>query len=292
MSPSSVVKLSDIRKSYRRGPEEVHALDGVTLDLKKGEVVALVGPSGSGKTTLLNILAGWEDPDSGRVEYPSAPGIHPGELPWRDIAILPQSLGLIDEMNVRENIELAARLPEGPGVKAVREKIDGLLGELGLANFQDRPPAEISIGEQQRTALARALLLSPRLLLADEPSGHQDSAWAEGVFKTIRAAAKQGTACLVATHNEELLQFVDRIIGIRDGHLVDVEHPGLRPPEELAAQVVQRSQAAPVAETRGETTPFRPVAAEPDDDAPIAEPVPLHPEGDDDDLRSKFGPQS
>jgi energy-coupling factor transporter ATP-binding protein EcfA2 len=176
----------------------------------------------------------------------------------------------------------------------VRERVDGLLGELGLAGFQDRPPAEISIGEQQRTALARALSLSPRLLLADEPSGHQDSAWAEGVFRTIRAAAKQGTTCLVATHNEELLQFVDRIVGIRDGHLVDVAHPGLRPPEELAVEVVERSKVAPAAEAGGETSPFRPVEDPPEDDAPMTKPVPLHPEDDEGggDLRSKYGPPS
>lgn len=292
-SRRSVVRLSEVKKSYRRGPEEVHALDGVSLELKRGEVVALVGPSGSGKTTLLNILAGWEDPDSGTIEYSSAPGTHPGDLPWRDIAILPQSLGLIDEMNVRENVEIAARLPSGPGVDAVTEKIDGLLGELGLSNFQDRPPSEISIGEQQRTALARALSLSPQLLLADEPSGHQDAAWAEGVFRAIRTAAKGGTSCLVATHNEELLQFVDRIVGIRDGHLVDVEHPGLRPPEELAAEVVAAAAPEPPEQPVADHSPFRPVVTPDDDDAPVAPAVKLHPTDDegDDDLRSKFGPR-
>ena len=292
---SAVVRLSSVKKSYRRGPEEVHALDGVTLELKKGEVVALVGPSGSGKTTLLNILAGWEDPDSGTIEYSSAPGTHPGNLPWRTIAILPQSLGLIDEMNVRENVELAARLPEGPGVEAVREKVDGLLGELGLAGFQDRPPSEISIGEQQRTALARALSLSPQLLLADEPSGHQDAAWAEGVFRAIRAAAKQGTTCLVATHNEELLQFVDRIVGIRDGLLVDVEHPGLRPPEELAAEVIAAAEPEPPAvEPAPDHSPFRAVVEPAEEENPVAPAVKLRPDGDggDDDLRTKFGPGS
>jgi putative ABC transport system ATP-binding protein len=221
-----IVAVERVYKSYRRGPEEVHALDDVNLELIAGEVVALVGPSGSGKTTLLNILAGWERPDRGDLVWPHAPRIkNPRQLRWSDLAILPQTSGLIEELSVRENIALPGRLRR----RNTAERVDLLLEELGLAAFADRVPAEISIGEQQRTGLARALVLRPRLLLADEPTGHQDADWARGVFTTIRRAAAEGTSCLIATHNQELLGYADTIVGIRDGRLQSVRDADTRP---------------------------------------------------------------
>ena len=218
---TSVVEIRDASKVYRRGPEEVHALEHVTLAIASGEIVALVGPSGSGKTTLLNVLAGWEHLDRGEILWPASSSIgSPAELPWSELAILPQSVGLIEELSVRENVSLPGRF----GHAMDEDRVDLLLKNLGLGGYAHRAPAEISIGEQQRTGLARALALSPRLLLADEPTGHQDAVWAKGVFKVLRRAAQEGTACLVATHNRELLQYADRIVGIRDGRLEDVAH--------------------------------------------------------------------
>jgi putative ABC transport system ATP-binding protein len=203
-------------KSYRRGPEEVHALRQVDLVLYPGEIVGLVGPSGSGKTTLLNVLCGWEQPDHGRMIWTGDVGTPPEDRPWSDIAILPQSLGLIEELSIRENVELPARLGGG---EDRRKRIDGLLTGFGLDHLADREPTEVSLGEQQRTALARALVLKPKLLLADEPTGHQDEGWGRGVFKALRLAAREGTCCLVATHNPEAIKLVDRVVAIRDGVL-------------------------------------------------------------------------
>lgn len=215
----TIVEIRGVSKSYRRGPEVVHALQDVSLTLCAGEVVALVGPSGSGKTTLLNVLAGWEHPDRGDIEWVFAPELSsPAELAWGDLAILPQSVGLVEELSVRENVALPGRFTE----RIDDGRIDVLLADLGLDGYAERGPTEISIGEQQRTGLARAIALTPKLLLADEPSGHQDAGWAQGVFKVIRSAAAEGTSCLVATHNQELLQYVDRIVGIHDGRLGDV----------------------------------------------------------------------
>jgi putative ABC transport system ATP-binding protein len=225
-----LVAARDVRKTYRRGPEEVHALDGVSFDLHSGEVVGLVGPSGSGKTTLLNLLCGWEDADAGEVLWPAARAMPAERRPWVDLAILPQSLGLVEELSVRENIELPIRL--GQGRNGHGERVEDLLEALGLSKFADRGPFEISLGEQQRTALARALVLRPKLLLADEPTGHQDAQWGRGVFGVIREAASQGTCCFVATHNREAVKYVDRMFEIQDGQLRGEELP---PPGEREA---------------------------------------------------------
>ena len=219
-----LLEARGLSKTYRRGPEEVHALRRITFELRRGEVVALFGPSGSGKSTLLNVLCGWEQPDEGEIVWGDH-GPPPVDRPWAELAILPQTLGLIEELSVRENVELPIRL-RGEVSEKERSRVEGLLSFLGLAGLAERPPAEISIGEQQRTALARALVLRPRLLLADEPTGHQDEGWGRTVFRTLRVAAGGGITCLIATHNREALQYAHRVLGIRDGHLTDVRTAG------------------------------------------------------------------
>jgi putative ABC transport system ATP-binding protein len=207
-----------LSKTYRRGAEEVHALDDVTLALRPGEVAGLVGRSGSGKTTLLNVLSGWEQADRGTLTW-SGNGAHGSlaDLPWRDLAVVPQSFGLMEELTVRENIEYPARLAER--LPELSERVDELLGALGLEDLAGRLPVETSIGEQQRTALARALVLSPKLLLADEPTGHQDAGWTERVFVCLRDAATRGTSCVVATHNPAAAPYFDAAHTMSNGRL-------------------------------------------------------------------------
>jgi putative ABC transport system ATP-binding protein len=212
---SAVVEAVGLRKSYRRGPEEVRALRHADLRLHAGELVALVGPSGSGKTTLLNLLCGWERPDGGRLSGPSAPGDQ--APPWGEVAVVPQDLGLVDELSVAENVQLPLWLAGRPD--GGRAEAAALLERLGLARHHDRLPAEVSLGERQRVALARAMVVGPRLLLADEPTGHQDADWATAVLDAVRALAAQGSCCLVATHSEELLAGMDRVLTISDGRL-------------------------------------------------------------------------
>jgi putative ABC transport system ATP-binding protein len=210
---SAFLEARDLARTYRRGPEEVRALRGATLELERSEVVALVGPSGSGKSTLLAILAGWERPDRGVVRWRGAPP--PDPLRWNDVAVVPQRLGLLEELSIEENVGLPLRL-EGrldDGKRRVAELLEG----FGLGELAKRGPAEVSLGEQQRAALARALIGAPTLLLADEPTGHQDAEWAIGVLRALREAAARGTCCLLATHNAETLPFADRILAIRDG---------------------------------------------------------------------------
>jgi ABC-type lipoprotein export system ATPase subunit len=218
-----VLEARGLRRAFRRGPEVVQAVDRSDLALERGEVVALVGPSGSGKSTVLSLLAGWERPDAGEILWAGAP-VSPGELEWRDLAVVPQALGLTDELTVLENVELPLRL----GGDVPHLSVEPLLDDLAIAQLADRLPNEISIGEQQRVAVARALLLSPRVMLADEPTGHQDAEMAERVMTRLRAAAAEGTACLVATHSPETVEFADRVLGIRDGRVPEAHADILR----------------------------------------------------------------
>ena len=219
MTDSVLLAARGLVKIYRRGPEEIHALAGATFDLYPGEVIALIGPSGSGKTTLLNLIVGWEDAESGSIEW-SGQHVPAADRLWNDLSIVPQRLGLIEELSVAENIHLPLRLGQKDDVG---DEAQSLIDELGLAQFADRAPTEVSLGEQQRTGLARALVCAPRLLLADEPTGHQDAVWGRGVLRTLRRAADAGTTSLIATHNEEVLKYVDRVLAIKDGHLHEVD---------------------------------------------------------------------
>jgi putative ABC transport system ATP-binding protein len=174
---------------------DVHAVAPAELQLRAGAFGAILGRSGSGKSTLLSMLAGWQCPGRGSVEV-APDGAEPSTLPWHRLAYLPQRFGLMPELSVRENVELPARLVAA----ADHDWIETLLRELGLAGFAGRLPAETSIGQQQRTAVARALALKPALLLADEPTAHQDAGWRERTLDILEAAAADGTTLLVATH--------------------------------------------------------------------------------------------
>ena len=210
--PEVVLRMRDVDKTYGHGDEVVHALTDVSLDANAGEVVGLIGRSGSGKTTLLNLAAGWEMPDRGLVESP------PGDT-WSGIAVLPQRLGLMEELSAQENVEYPARIA---GVLDERRiLIDDLIDSLGLGDLRSRYPKETSLGEQQRIAFARALVLRPRLLLADEPTGHQDAGWAARIMWVLREAAGAGACCVIATHDTELIDQLDRGFHMSDGRLTD-----------------------------------------------------------------------
>ncbi len=221
MSASTVLEVSHLSKSYVRGYEEVHAVQRAQFSLRNGELVALIGPSGSGKTTLLNLLMGWEPPDAGEILWESGEALTRTSQ-WSQLAMVPQTLGLLEELTIRENVALPTRLGEH-GV--AEQRLCNILDSLGLVQLQDRLPGEVSLGEQQRAAVARALILSPVLLIADEPTGHQDEVWARGVFRALLDACHSGTTCLVATHNEEALTYADRVLTMEDGRLTDAAAP-------------------------------------------------------------------
>ena len=219
---NTVVDARGLEKSYLRGDEHVHALREVSLVLHPGELVALVGPSGSGKSTLLNVLCGWEKPDDGSMRWTvELAGTSPDRLPWGRLAIIPQALGLLDDLTVGENILLPARLTGR--LAELRPRADELMDSFGIAHLAGRYPKQTSLGEQQRCAASRALLLSPTLLLADEPTAHQDSGWTDAIFARFRELLRNGGACLIATHNPETWGYADRVLSMHDGHLTEGE---------------------------------------------------------------------
>jgi ABC-type lipoprotein export system ATPase subunit len=203
-------------KRYRRGVETVSALAGVDVQVNSGEFVALVGPSGSGKSTLLALLCGWETPDEGRLAYlgPLADR-RPESLGWRDLALVPQAFGLVADLSLIDNVLLAARLRNTAADQEPRAR--ALLQDFGLTHLADRYPHQASLGEQQRVAVARALLLRPAVLLADEPTAHQDRGHADGLLDAVTEAAHGGSAVLIATHDELAWARADRVLSMRDG---------------------------------------------------------------------------
>jgi putative ABC transport system ATP-binding protein len=215
---ATLVRARGLGKTYARGDEQVHALREVSLDLRPGELVALVGPSGSGKSTLLNVLCGWERPDEGSLEWaPELGDVPPARLPWGRLAIVPQALGLLEDLTVAENVLLPARLTRR--LAEFRPRAEELMAALGIGHLAGRYPRQTSLGEQQRCAACRALLLGPTLLLADEPTAHQDAGWTEAVFTRFRGLLDAGSAGLIATHNPETWGYADRVLAMQDGAL-------------------------------------------------------------------------
>ena len=216
MSQVAALEVVDLSKSFVRGSVRVEAVRNVSFSLQPGEVVGLTGPSGSGKTTLLNVLCGWEHPDGGVMRFTGEESA-PAALMWNRIAIVPQDLALFEELTVGDNVRLPIRLGGADG--PTDAEVDALMEELGILHLAPRLPLEASLGEQQRASLARAMVLGPSLLLADEPTGHQDEGWTKAVMGAIRTMAERGTACLVTTHDPDAMGFLDRQFAMRDGWL-------------------------------------------------------------------------
>ena len=214
-----LMSVRGITKTFERGPERVTAVDDVSLEVHAGEVVGLVGPSGSGKTTLLSVMAGWERPDAGAIGW-EGHEVMPRQLSWSDLAIVPQDLALLEELPNGENVTLALRMARRPGERNA-ERLE-VLGELlGITELMLRMPSQVSLGAQQRIAFARALALSPRIVLADEPTAHQDEASTKQLLRAIRVAADAGTAFVIATHSGEVVRQLDRVVAMRDGRVVN-----------------------------------------------------------------------
>ena len=208
----AVVTGRGLVKTYRRGSEVVHALRGVDIDVTEGEIVGISGASGSGKSTLLAVLCGWEEPDAGSVGHVDGPV---ADLPWAGLAMVPQTLGLLDDLPALENVLLPARLIRR--AEEYRDRAIELLTRLGADHLALRFSDQVSLGEQQRIAIARALLLQPRLILADEPTAHQDRGGGEVVLDLLREHAAEGGASVLVSHHQQALERTDRLLRMGDG---------------------------------------------------------------------------
>ena len=220
----SLLRLEGVRKGFRRGREEVLALNGVDLGLDAGGFTALVGPSGSGKSTLLHLAGGLDKPDAGRIllEDRDLSTLSAGEraqLRRRHVGFVFQFFHLIPSLTAYENVAVPMEIA---GVDSARTRAQQLLEEVGLTGRSHHYPSQLSGGEQQRVALARALANDPPIVLADEPTGNLDSANGRHILDLLRAIhQKRGTTIVLVTHDRELAALADARLVLRDGRVVE-----------------------------------------------------------------------
>ena len=218
-----ILQVSNLKKIYGSGENAVHALDGVSLSVEKGEFVAVVGTSGSGKSTLLHMLGGLDRPTSGRVmvdgkDISSLKDEALTIFRRRKIGFIFQAYNLVPVLNVHENIVLPIELDGG---RADAGFIKQIVWALGLDGSLDALPSQLSGGQQQRVAIARALAAAPAIILADEPTGNLDSKTSQDVLGLLKVISQKFVQTIVMiTHNEEIAQMADRIIHIEDGRIV------------------------------------------------------------------------
>ncbi len=218
-----ILQAKDLKKYYGEGETEVKALDGVDLEVERGEFVSIVGTSGSGKSTLLHMLGGLDTPTSGTViiddkDISELSGDALCIFRRRKIGFVFQSYNLVPSLNVYDNIILPLQLD---GADIDKEYIDNVITILGLSKKLNSLPSKLSGGQQQRVAIARALAAKPAIILADEPTGNLDSKTSQDVLGLLKTSGQRFVQTIVMiTHNEEIAQMADRIVRIEDGKIV------------------------------------------------------------------------
>ena len=227
MNNGAIVSLIDVHKTYRTGEMEVPAVRGVSLEIKRGEFVALMGASGSGKSTLMNILGCLDRPTTGHYVLDGADvsGLDRDQLADirnRKIGFVFQNFNLLPRTSARENVELplvysAQRLTTAE----LRERADRVLASVGLAGREDHHPSQLSGGQQQRVAIARALINDPEVLLADEPTGNLDSRTSVEIMAIFQQLNQRGITVIMVTHEPDIAAYAKRNVMMRDGVILD-----------------------------------------------------------------------
>jgi putative ABC transport system ATP-binding protein len=222
-NPSDAVlaRLEGVTKSYRRGATEVRALDGVDLEVRRGDWLAITGPSGSGKSTILHLLGLLDRPTTGRVLFEgrdatALPDAEASRLRGRTIGFVFQDFHLLPEETALRNVMLPLLYAGAP---RARERAREALDAVGLASREEHRPGELSGGEQQRVAIARALVKEPLVVLADEPTGNLDSATGERILETLGELHRRGIALVVVTHEPAVAARATRRVEVRDGRI-------------------------------------------------------------------------
>ena len=237
---SAVVELRSVARVHGSGATAVHALRGVSLTVEPGELVSVMGPSGSGKSTLLTLAGGLDSPTGGEVVLD---GVALSTLPIKAVAALRrravgyvfQDLNLIPALTAAENVALPREL-DGVDARSARREALAVLEQVGIADLADRFPDDLSGGEQQRIAIARAIVGARRLILADEPTGALDSQTGEAVLRTLRERIDAGAAGILVTHEARHAAWADRVVFLRDGSVVDDTGPPAEPEDLLEAR--------------------------------------------------------
>lgn len=213
----------EIKKIYKTGAKEVKAVDGLSLDLKKGEAVAIVGPSGAGKSTLLHILGGLDRPDSGSVllggdDIYAISDVRRARARNKKIGFIFQFYHLLPEFTALENVMIPSLIGR---LSDAKKRARSLLETVGLGDRADHKPGELSGGESQRVAIARALINEPGLLLCDEPTGNLDSKNSDSIYELLLGVrSKYGTTIAIVTHDESVCSKTDRSIRLKDGRII------------------------------------------------------------------------
>ena len=225
-APTPLVLVENLQRSFQMGNQTVHVLNGITMTIQRGEMVAIIGASGAGKSTLLHILGTLDRPTKGEVLFEGKDMFKVSETTLasfrnRRIGFVFQFHHLLPEFTALENVYLPALIEKIPKHTAI-ESAKSLLSEVGLSHRLHHKPGELSGGEQQRVAVARALIRRPDLVLADEPTGNLDTQTGDELFELLRKLNETlGTAFIIVTHNEKLSHQTDRLIHLQDGLIIE-----------------------------------------------------------------------
>ncbi len=224
--PMPLLQVNNLQRSFQMGNQTVHVLNGITMTIQRGEMVAIIGASGAGKSTLLHILGTLDRPTSGEVLFEGNNMFQASETALaafrnQRIGFVFQFHHLLPEFTAMENVYMPALIQKIPKAIAI-EAATALLAEVGLSHRVHHKPGELSGGEQQRVAVARALIRQPDLVLADEPTGNLDTQTGEDLFNVLRKLNEtHGTAFILVTHNEHLSHQTDRLIHLQDGQIIE-----------------------------------------------------------------------